>query len=146
MSSSEPSLWESNINNHYIQIYSLCVVKSLTYLLTPWCRVLEQQTGLQLVKKIPAFHGIRKFITALISVRHLSLSWTSPVQSIYPYPTSWRSILILSTHLCLGLPSVHLLSFQFPHQDPIHPPLLTHTRHMPSQSHSSRFYHPHNIV
>ena len=28
-------------------------------------------------------------------------------------------------------------SFRFPHQDPIHPPLLTHTRHMPSQSHSS---------
>ena len=37
------------------------------------------------------------------------------------------------------------LSLQFPHQDPIHPPLLTHTRHMPSPSHSSRFYHPHNI-
>jgi len=37
------------------------------------------------------------------------------------------------------------LSLQFPHQDPIHPPLLTHTRHMPSQSHSSWFYHPHNI-
>jgi len=26
-------------------------------------------------------------------------------QSIYPHPTSWRSILILSTHLRLGLPS-----------------------------------------
>ena len=37
------------------------------------------------------------------------------------------------------------LSSRFPHQDPIHPPLLTHTRHMPSPSHSSRFYHPHNI-
>ena len=36
-------------------------------------------------------------------------------------------------------------SFRFPHQDPIHPTLLTHTRHMPSTSHSSRFYHPHNI-
>ena len=36
------------------------------------------------------------------------------------------------------------LSFQFPHQDPIHPPLLTHTCHMPSPSHSW-FYHPHNI-
>ena len=24
------------------------------------------------------------------------------------------------------------LSLRFPHQDPIHPPLLTHTRHMPS--------------
>ena len=28
---------------------------------------------------------------------------------------------------------------------PYKPPLLTHTRHMPSPSHSSRFYHPHNI-
>ena len=37
------------------------------------------------------------------------------------------------------------LSLRFPHQDPIHPSLLTHTRHMPSPSHSSRFYHPHNI-
>ena len=36
-------------------------------------------------------------------------------------------------------------SLRFPHQDPIHRPLLTHTRHMPSPSHSSRFYHPHNI-
>ena len=33
----------------------------------------------------------------------------------------------------------------FPHQDPIHSPELTHTRHMPNPSHSSRFYHPHNF-
>ena len=78
----------------------------LNYLLTPWCRVLlEKLTGLQLVKKFPAFHGTRRFITALTSVRHLSLSWASPIQSIYPHPTSWRSILILYTHLRLGLPS-----------------------------------------
>ena len=78
----------------------------LTYLLIPRCRVLlEKLTGLQLVKKFPAFHGTRRFITALTSVRHLSLSWASPIQSIYPHPTSWRSVLILSTHLRLGLPS-----------------------------------------
>src|SRR5215470_2417240 len=78
----------------------------LTYLLTPWCRVLlEKLTGLQLVKKFPAFYGTRRLITALTSIRHLSLSWASPIQSTYPHPTSWRSILILSTHLRLGLPS-----------------------------------------
>ena len=77
----------------------------LTYLLTPWCRVLpEQLTGLQLVKKFPAFHGTRRFITVFTSVRHLSLSWASPIQSVYPHPTTWRYILILSTHLRLGLP------------------------------------------
>jgi hypothetical protein len=47
----------------------------LTYLLTPWSRVLlEKLTGLQLVKKFPAFYGIRMFITAFTSARHLSLS------------------------------------------------------------------------
>ena len=115
------------------------------YLLTLWCRVLlEKLTGLQLVKKFHAFHGTRRLITALTSVHHLSLSWTSPIQSIYPHPTSWRSILILSTHLSLGLRS-GLLPSSFPNQDSIHPPLLTHTRHMPSPSHSSPIYHPHNI-
>jgi len=81
-------------------------VKIFTYLLTPWCRVLlEKLTGLQLVKKFPAFHGTRRFITALKSVRHLSLSWVNPTQSIYPHPITWRSVLILPTHLRLGLPS-----------------------------------------
>jgi hypothetical protein len=58
----------------------------LTYLLTPWRRVLlEKLTGLQLVKKFPALYGTRRFITALTSVRHLSLSWASPIQSTYPH-------------------------------------------------------------
>ena len=93
----------------YSNVYCICVDIAyiiLNYLLTPWCRVLlEKLTGLQLVKKFPAFHGTRRLITALTSVRHLSLSWASPIQSIYPHPTSRRSILILSTHLRLGLPS-----------------------------------------
>ena len=96
---------------------------------TPWCRVLlEKLTGLQLVKKFPAYHETRRFITALASVHHLSLSWASPIQSIYPHLTSWRSILILSTHLRLGLPRV-----SFP---PVSPP-RTYT---PSSPHP---YAPH---
>ena len=94
--------WEDDNNIHL----KVTIWTRVTYLLTPWCRVLLQKlTGLQLVKKLPAFQGTRRFITALKSVRHLSLSWACPIQSIYPYPTSWRSILILSTHLRLGLPS-----------------------------------------
>ena len=84
----------------------------ITYLLHG-AVLLEQQTGLQMVKKFPPFHGTRRFITALTSVRHLSLSWASLIQSIYPQPTSWRSVPILSTHLRLGLPS-GLLPSGFP--------------------------------
>ena len=76
-----------------------------------------------LVKKFPAFHGTRRFITALTSVRHLTLYWTSPIQSIFPHPTSWRSIIILPSHLRLGLRRSP--SLRFPQQDHIHPPLFT---------------------
>ena len=35
---------------------------------------------------------------------HLSLSWTSSIQSTPTHPTSWRHILILSSHLRRHLP------------------------------------------
>ena len=93
---------------HKIQV--ICLYN----ILTPWCRVLlEKLTDLQLVKKFPAFHGTRRFITALTSVRQLSPSWANPIQSIYPHHTSWRSILKLSTHLRLRLLS-GLLPSGFP--------------------------------
>ena len=69
----------------------------LTYLLTPRSRVLEKLTGSKLVKKFPAFYGTRRFITSFTSDRHLSLSWASSMQSMPVYPTSLRSILILSS-------------------------------------------------
>ena len=87
----------------------------LTYLLTPWCRVLlGKLTALQLVKKFLAFHGTRRFITALTSVRHLPLSWASPIQSI---PTSH----LLEIHPNIIHPSTPRshqwsLSLRFPHQ------------------------------
>jgi len=93
-------------DRHHYKIVVIIIIIIIIIILTPRCRVLlEQLTGLQLVKKLTAFHGTPRFITALTSVRHLPLSWASPIQSIYPHPTSCRSILILSTHLRLGLPS-----------------------------------------
>jgi len=60
----------------------------LLNLLSPWSTVLlKKLTGLQLVKKCPAFYGTRRFITALASARHLSLSWATSIQSIPPHPT-----------------------------------------------------------
>ena len=60
---------------------------------------------------------------------------TSHLQEIYPniiHPSTPRS-------------PQWSLSLRFPYQDPIRPSLLTHTRHMPSPSHSFQRYHPHNI-
>ena len=87
---------------------------------------------MQLVKKFPTFHGTRRFITALTSVRQLSLSWASPIQSIYPHPTSWRSILILYTHLRLGLPSDSLppVSPTRPYTPPSPHPHMPHEQHI----------------
>ena len=103
---------------------------------------LEKLTGLQLVKKFPAFYGTRRFITAYTSARHLSLSWPSSIQAIPPHPTSWWSILILSSHLRLGL------VVSFPQVSPPKPCIglsFPHTCYMPRPFHSSRFDHPNNI-
>jgi hypothetical protein len=54
---------------------------------------------------IPAFYGTRRFITVFTRAHHRSLSWPRSIQSIPSHPISLRSILILSTHLRLGLPS-----------------------------------------
>ena len=80
----------------------------LTYLLTPWSSVLEKLTSSQLVKKFLAFYGIRRYINAFISARHLSLSWTSSIQPTARHPTSWRSQSTKSHFLfcCLGRPRV----------------------------------------
>ena len=76
---------------------------SVNYLLCNTA-LLEQLTGFQ-VAKFPAFYGTRRFITAVTSARHVPLSWAGSIQSALPHPTSWRSILILSSHLRLDLPS-----------------------------------------
>ena len=99
----------------------------LTNLLTPCSTVLlEKLTGFQLVKKSPAFHGTRKFITAFTSAGHLSLSWDRLIQSTPPHPTFWRSISILSSHLRLGLPN-GLFPSGFPIKT-LYTPLLSPTR------------------
>ena len=54
----------------------------ITYLLTPWSRVLlEKITRFQVVEKFPAFCGTQRFIIAFTSAHHLSLSCAVPAQS-----------------------------------------------------------------
>ena len=50
-------------------------VTSLYYLLTPWSRVLfEKLSGSAASQEIPCIFGTRRFLTAITSARHLSLS------------------------------------------------------------------------
>ena len=145
-------LWLHEIAFYYdsltyirIYIYIYIYIYSLDYLLTPRNRaLLEKLTGFELVEKFPAFYGTRRFVTAFTSAHHLSLSWDRSIQSIPPHLTYCRSILILSSHLRLVLPS-GLFPSGFPTKTLYTPLLSPHTRYMLSPSHSSRFYHPHNF-
>ena len=92
-------IWRADPMSHASLL--MCV----TYLFHRAESFLKNLISFQLVKKFPAFYGTRRFITAVISARHLSLSWASSIQSISLHHTSWRSSLILSCHLRLGLPS-----------------------------------------
>jgi hypothetical protein len=65
----------------------------------------RESTNVRPHDSFPAFHGTRRFNTEFTRALHLFLSWTRPTQSTSSYPTSPRSILILSTHLRLGLSS-----------------------------------------
>jgi hypothetical protein len=87
---------------------------------------LEKPPVAQLLKNFPPFYGTRRFITVFTRVLHWSLSWSRWIQSILPYSTriSQGSILILSSHLLLGLssglytsgfPIRILYAFLFPH-------------------------------
>ena len=71
--------------------------------------LLEKLTGSQLFKKFPAYYETRRFINEYTRARHLSLSLARSIQSMPLHPTSWRSILILSSH-----PSLSLASGLFP--------------------------------
>ena len=105
----------------------------------PWSGVLlEKLSGWQLVNKFPALYGTRRFITAFTSARYLFVSWAKSIQSIPPHGTSWRSILVLSFHLRLGLPS-GLFPSGFPTKT-LYMPQCSHTRYMPRPSNFSRFY------
>jgi hypothetical protein len=118
-------------------------LQAYTYYLNQRSRALEKLTCPQQGRNFAAFCETRRFITACTSDRQLSLSWASSIESMSPHPTSWRYILILSSHLRLGL-SHDLIPLSFP-TETLYTPLFSPTSYTPRPSHSSQFDYPNNI-
>ena len=107
----------------------------ITYLLTPWSRVLlEKLTGSAASQEIPRIFGTPK-------VHHRTHKCPPPVpilSQLHPVPTTLSHF--LKIHLNIILPSAcgspeWSLSLRFPHQNPVDPSPLPHTRHMPRPAH-----------
>jgi len=87
------------------------------------------------IQEIPQIFGTQNFINPFKSIRHLSLTWVRPIQSMTPHATSWTSVLVLYSHLRLGLPRCFF--FQ------ISPPIFVHTS---SFSHTCHMSNPSNSI
>jgi hypothetical protein len=90
----------------------ISVIHKLKLLHGAW-PYLRSHQSLSHLMKLPTFYGTRRFITMFTKTIHWSLSWARLIHSIPPQPFSLRSILILSSHQYVSLPS-RLFPYGFP--------------------------------
>ena len=117
----------------------------LTYWLTPWSRVL--------LEKLPGFAATQEISRILWNpkVHYRTQKRPPPVRilsQLHPVPTTPSHFLKIHLNIIIqstSWSSQWSLSLRFPHQNLVHTSPFLHTCHMPRPSHSSRFYHPHNI-
>jgi hypothetical protein len=91
-------------------LFFVCVHSSIVAILCVFTYLqswdfLDKLPIVQLLKNFPAFYGTQRFITMFTRALYWSLSSARSIQYIPSHSISLRSILILSTHLHLGLPS-----------------------------------------
>jgi hypothetical protein len=133
-------LLKGSFNHTATEVGHMCLMSGT---LTPWGGVpFETIIVSHLVSKIFAFYGTRRFITVFTRPRLWSLSWAGTIHSTPSHPISVRSILMLSSHLRLGLENgvylsgftIHILCFPSL-------PCVLHARphQLPSVDHPSSF-------
>jgi hypothetical protein len=85
---------------------NVCALRyNFAYLLTYGAEPFLRRCQLCSHKKFPTFYGTRRFITMFTIALPWLLFWSRSSQSISSHPISLTSVLILSTHLPLGVPS-----------------------------------------
>jgi hypothetical protein len=82
-----------------IRVYSSLITHSRSWAL------LEKPPIMQPLNNFPTLYGTRRFITVFTRALQWSIFWAISTQFSPSHPISLRSISILSTHLCLCLPS-----------------------------------------
>jgi hypothetical protein len=135
-------------HGQHVSVWQLLLYNLLTYLLTYLLHGAES-----FLRSWPVFAANQKIPRILWNPKVLYRTHKCPppvpiLSQLHPVPTTPSNF--LKIHFNIFLPSTSgspqwPLSLRFPHQHPMHPSLLPHTRHMPRPSHSSRFNHPHNI-
>jgi len=113
-----------------------------------WCGF-DRASSLICGNKMPTRCNWGFLLQILLLVQHVSGTTMPMIRSsrvLYGGCCLWYFVLWFSScwsgvELRVMCPVCRMLQ----HQNPVHPSPFPHTCHMPRPSHSSRFYHPHNI-